>query len=233
MTRIADGDTIDVGGSDGQITVRLVAINAPDRGECYATQGLDHLIDNLNNEQVRLEVVGEDQFGRTLAHVFRGDHHVNLEMVELGLALASTPDETDPYREPILRAENEAFATKTGLWSATACGSEPPIPNVAIDPEGSVVDPPGPDDQDLAAEVLVVVNDGADPIDLSGWIIRDESTRHRFTFPSGTTIGPGGSVSVTSADARWDPGDSPVWNNDGDMALLQMPDGTVVSRWRY
>lgn len=233
VTWIADGDTIDVEGSEGPTTVRLVGINAPDRGECYAEVGLDHLIDSLKGEQVTLEVTGEDQFGRTLAHVFTGDRHVNLEMVASGLALASTPDDTDPYRQSILSAESEAFATSAGLWSATACGSDSPIPKVAIDPARSIVDPPGPDDQDLTAEVLVVVNEGAEIVDLTGWILRDESTRHRFTFPSGTTIGPGERVTISSSDHGWDPGDSPVWNNGGDMALLQMPDGTVVGRWRY
>jgi hypothetical protein len=40
-------------------------------------------------------------------------------------------------------------------------------------------------------------------------------------------------MTISSADLAWDPGGSPVWNNDGDMALLLDRDGRVVDRWRY
>lgn len=233
VTWVDDGDTIEVDRA-GQVTeVRLVAVNAPDQGECFADRALDHLVQTLRDRTVRLEVVGEDQFGRALAHVFDGDRHVNLELVEMGIVVASTPEEDDPYREAMLQAEDEAHSSGEGLWATAACGSHGPVPDVAIDPDRSTVDPVGPDDQNLGAETITIVNDGAEPIDLTGWIIRDESTRHRFTFDVGSTIGAGETLTVSSTEPGWDPGDSPVWNNGGDMALVQLPDGTVVARWRY
>lgn len=233
MTWIADGDTIDVDVDGETLTVRLVATNAPDQGECYADQGLDHLIDTLKGATVELEVVGIDQFGRTLAHVFEGTRHLNLEMVGLGLSLASTPDEDDPYRRAVLDAEESAFADGVGLWGPGACGDSNPIPDVAIDVGNSITDPPGADDEDLAAERLVIANEGTSDIDMSGWIVRDESSRHRYEFPSGFLLSPGEEFAVSSNDPNWDPGGGSVWNNGGDMALLQLPDGTVVDRWRY
>lgn len=233
VTWISDGDTIDVETDEGTITVRLVAINAPDQGECYADEGLEHLIDTLKGRQVDLEVLGVDQFDRTLAHVFTSDRHVNLEMVELGLALASSPSDDDPYGDLILEAEETAFTDATGLWSSTACGHGADRPDVVFDAENSETDPSGPDDEVPDHEVVVIVNRANAIVNVGDWIIRDESTRHRFSFTSGTTIGPGESMAVSSADPGWDPGGSSVWNNSGDMALLQLPDGTVVDRWRY
>ncbi|MFZ0013839.1 MAG: thermonuclease family protein [Acidimicrobiia bacterium] len=233
VTWVVDGDTIEVAVSGGQITVRLLAINAPDDGECFADDGLDHLIETLKGRRVSLETFGEDQYGRALAHVFMEDRHVNVEMVEMGLALASTPGEGDPYRDEILEAEQVAFEGGMGLWSAAACGSRGLLPQVVIDPELSVIDAAGPDDQNLSGETLDLVNEGADAVDTSGWILRDESSRHRFVFPLASRLERGERLRVASDDPGWDPGASPVWNNDGDMALLQMPDGTVVSRWRY
>jgi endonuclease YncB( thermonuclease family) len=230
---IEDGDTIEVETGQGTLVVRLVAVNAPDRGECYADSGLDHLIDTLRGRTVGLEVMGEDQFGRTLAHVFDGDRHVNLELVIMGLTLASTPDGGDPHRSAILGAEQTAYEEGAGLWSADACGSEGPVPEVAIVPGRSVIDPAGPDEENMGGETLVIENEGAEAVDLTGWILRDESTRHRFTFPPGVMIDPGQGLEVASSDTAWEPGDSPVWNNSGDMALLQLPDGTIVARWRY
>lgn len=241
VTWISDGDTIDVETGEGTITVRLVAINAPDQGECYSEEGLDHLIETLKGEQVGLEVAGEDQFDRVLAHVFVGDRHINLEMVDSGLAIASSPGDDDPYREAILAAEDAAFQSGTGLWSPKACGHDGPIPEVNIAGELSVVDPPGPDDEVLGMETIHVVNNGAEQVDLDGWIIRDESTRHRFVFGGRpgdqvtqlAALEPGEAFVVASDDTGWDPGGSSVWNNSGDMVLLQLPDGTVVDRWRY
>lgn len=217
----------------GEVTVRLVATNAPDRDECFYREALDHLIATLRDKEVTLEVIGIDQFDRTLAHVFEGSRHVNLEMVSNGLALASSPIEDELYAGAILDAEETAFATGTGLWGATACGASVTSEVEVVGAE-SVTDPPGPDDDVLDAELLVVVNRSDEAIvDLSGWTLRDESSRHRFTFPAGSSIGPGETLSISSADAGWSPGGEPVWNNSGDMALLQDSAGNVASRWRY
>lgn len=233
VTRVADGDTVEVVVTGEVIEVRLVAVNAPDQGECLADQALDHLVETLRDRTVRLEVVGEDQFGRTLAHLFEGDRHVNVELVETGHAFASTPDESDPHADAIVQAENEAYGSGAGIWGQDACGSHESLPTATIDSDRSTVDPAGPDDEFLDEEAVAILNDGNEAVDLSGWILRDESTRHRFTFPDGAALGPGDRVMVASSNQSWDPGDSPVWNNGGDMALLQLPDGTVVSRWRY
>ena len=171
--------------------------------------------------------------GRELAYVFQGDRNVNIELVELGLAIATTPDETASYGVEILAAEAAAHEARTGLWSNDACGQ--PLDDdveVIIDAQASVIDPPGPDDRDLSSEIVFVVNQGNESIDVSGWILRDESSRHRYVFPPGTVLVRGERFPVTSASG-WSPGGTPVWNNGGDMALLQDPNGIVISRWRY
>lgn len=232
VTWITDGDTIDVETGDGVITVRLAEINAPDSEECFYEEALDHLIDTLRDSEVTLEVVGVDQFDRTLAHVFEGDRHVNLEMVSTGLAFATSPDEGDPYGIGFIDEEERAFAARTGLWGPTACGGSESAP-VEIVPFESVSDPPGPDQDVLDEEFITIVNRADTVADLSRWTLRDESSRHRFTFPDGTAIGAGETIRVTSADPGWSPGGESVWNNDGDMALLQDPARNIVSRWRY
>lgn len=230
---IDDGDTIEVDTQDATITVRLMAINAPDRGECLAEESLDHLIATLKGERVRLEVRGTDQFGRALAYVFDGGRNVNVEMVEAGLSLASTPEADDPHGRQILDAEENAFVSGTGLWADDACGSVGTAPSIGFDPSSSTTDPIGDDSQNLAEELLTIANHGDTTVAMGGWILRDESTRHRYRFPPGFELGARESFSIRSDDPGWDPGGSPVWNNDGDMALLQLPNGTVVDRWRY
>lgn len=233
VTRVADGDSIEVDVGGVMTDVRLVGVNAPDQGECFADRARDHLAETLGGQTIRLVVMGEDQFGRTLAHVFEGDRHVNVEMIKTGLAIASSPGDGGSYALAILTAEEEAYESGTGLWSRDACGHDGPPPDVSIEADRSVVDPEGRDEENLDRETISIFNGDTETIDLTGWLLRDESTRHRFGFPSSVKLGPGERVMVASSDTGWAPGDSPVWNNDGDMALLQLPDGTVVSRWRY
>lgn len=233
VVSVVDGDTIEVRTDEGEQTVRLLATNAPERGECYAADALHHLVDTLVGSEIRLEVFGTDQFDRTLAHVFAGSRHVNLDMVTLGLSLASTPADDDPYGEAILDAERSAYADRVGLWGPEACGGGGDSPELSIAGESSQPDPDGPDDDNLHDEFIVIRNNGDTVVDLGGWAIRDESSRHRFRFADGTEIAPGHELSVSSDSPGWDPGGTPVWNNDGDMALLQKEDGAVVARWRY
>lgn len=233
VIHVNDGDTIDVEIGEGQVTVRLAAINAPELGECFHEEALDHLAQNLEGRTVRLESLGADQFERNLAHVFIDDRHVNLEMVSTGLALASTPEADDPYGPALLAAEEQAYSSGTGLWARGACGNEQAEPGLAIEPARSVPDPEGPDQEVIGSESIVIVNQLDFETELTGWVLRDESSRHRHTFPEDATIAPGQSWRVTSADPGWAPGGEPVWNNDGDMALLLDPAGNVVSRWRY
>jgi endonuclease YncB( thermonuclease family) len=233
VTAVVDGDTIEVETRDWKATVRLAGINAPDRDECLNEEASDHLAATIAGTVVSLEILGTDQFDRTLAHVFARDSHINREMVATGLALVSDPAADDPHRASLLDAEAEAVDSARRMWGADACGADGDLADVVIDPTASVPDPPGPDDTALHDEVIAIVNRSTESIDLSGWALRDTSSRHRYTFPEGTAIDPEEALAVRSDARDWDPGGTPVWNNDGDMALLLDPLGTVVSHWRY
>lgn len=212
---IHDGDTIEVTLNGSRTDIRLHGINAPDQGECYHEQATDYLIDTLKGETVTIEVVGADRFGRTLGHVYRGNADVQAGLVGRGLAIASTPDTGVGY----LDEESAAIDRGAGLWSADACDGGP-IPAMTID-----IDP--------FEESVVITNTGPDTVQLGGWTLRDESSRHRFTFPGATSISSGESMVVVSIDDGWGPGVSNVWNNDGDIGMLLDSSGRVVAFQRY
>jgi len=217
VTWIYDGDTIVVETVQDTIDVRLLDINAPEGDECFYKESLDHLISTLKGRSVTLEIRKDlDQFGRTLAYVWDGNTNVNLEMVKMGLAITTTSDSGSGFSAE----ENEAVAGEFGLWAEDACGSGP-IPNVVIAA------------LDAYEETIVIVNNESAVADLSGWTLRDESSRHRYRFPTGASLQPGDKLTIGSDDSLWDPGGSPVWNNDGDMALLLDRHGRVAHRWRY
>jgi endonuclease YncB( thermonuclease family) len=85
------------------------------------------------------------------------------------------------------RIVDGAAAARRGLWSGY-CGSSAPASVrtwVLSDPIGD----------DAGNEYLVLQNDSATPLDISGWTVRDSSLT-TFSFPAGTTIGPRDHVRV-------------------------------------
>jgi endonuclease YncB( thermonuclease family) len=232
VLEVQDGDTFLFMTAEGEVTIRLLGVNAPERDECLHDEAAPALANLLANADVGVDEHGQDQFGRTLAYVWTGDILVNLELVENGLAIATTPGETETWGADLLAAEEAAFRGETGLWAANACDPDP-VTSVDLEVDTSGHNPSGPDDQVLDFEQVAIVNRGTAMADLSGWVLRDESSSHRFRFPDGTLIEPGSALEVSSDDPGWDPGGSPVWNNDGDMALVLTPSGTVVARERY
>ena len=74
---------------------------------------------------------------------------------------------------------------------------------------------------------------------LSGWVLRDESSRNRLTFPSGTVLAPGDTVTVITGCAggtvsaiHWC-NDGAVWSNGGDTVIVSDTLGNAVIWYTY
>jgi len=196
VTWIHDGDSVVVERTDGtEVEIRLLGINAPERDECFFNEARDHLIETLEGHQVSLSVSGTDQFGRTLAYLFDDGRNVNLGLVEDGFAIATTPEGKDLVGQGLITAEARAVSEGRGLWASDSCGTGP-IPSVYI--ARVIANPPGADESNLESETVEIVNSDSQFVDLSGWMLRDESSRHRFTFQSGTGLGAGASIVVAT-----------------------------------
>lgn len=112
-TKIIDGDTFLI---EGGYSVRILGIDADERGyPCYdaAKNRLEELI---LNKEVRLEQGTEnlDQYCRYLRYVSLGNQNISLELVKEGLAVARFSPEGGKYGEKIQEAEKEAKENKTG-----------------------------------------------------------------------------------------------------------------------
>lgn len=231
---ISDGDTLDMDTADGTVEVRLVGVNAAERNECFSEEPRQYLTDELMGAEVGVGSVGIDQFGRTLANLWLNDELVNLNLVLMGLAVAAVPDETNEYGQLMIDGEEIAFQDSTGLWSPDACGASGERPAVRFDLDSSVFDPEGPDDLNIDQELIVIVNDEDTDVAMGGWTLRDNSSRNRLIF-SNLTLLPGERLEISSGCAT-DPGwcaDTPIWNNNGDLAMLLDATGRVVARARY
>lgn len=234
--RAVDGDSLE----DAEGTrYRLIGINAPDAPECLADEATDRLAELIEpGVALTTDVESEDQFERRLVYVHArpdgertdGNGLINRRMVAEGLALAIHSQPNQVYEELLFAAQAEARNSRRGMWAQDACGSGP-IARVEV--SEVVWNPPGPDEDALDLEYVVLVNDAEDPVDLTGWIVRDESTQNRFTFPDGFVLGPGEEVTVTSGNGELGFGmDTPIWNNSGDTVLVLDDQGRIVGYLR-
>lgn len=234
VARVLDGDSLVTESRGREVEVRLLGINTPERNECFADEALA-AARALVGDSVRLEGSEEDRFGRLLGYVYNSAGLlVNLELVASGYALALSTDH--PFETEFKEAETDAFRARRRRWEPEACGP-PSAGTVAI----SALEPnaPGDDTQNQNGEWIEVTNEGAARIDLGGWRIQDESSQHRFVFPSGFELEPGNAVRVLSGDGQdgssalyWNATD-PVWSNDGDTAYLLDEAGNVRDRLTF
>ncbi|PIU74949.1 MAG: hypothetical protein COS76_03370 [Candidatus Portnoybacteria bacterium CG06_land_8_20_14_3_00_39_12] len=117
VTKIIDGDTIVV---EGGYHVRILSIDADERGHpCYeqATTRLEELI---LNKKVRLEkdISDVDQYKRCLRYVFLDQKNIGLGMVEEGLAIARFYEPDIKYKNEMTLVEKTAMENKAGCkWS--------------------------------------------------------------------------------------------------------------------
>ncbi len=237
VVRIFDGDSFEADFDGRVVEVRMLGINAPERDECHGDQARERLRELIGEGEITLVADGEDtedRFGRLLRSVYNATSFVNATMVGEGHAVALQSG--DPQEAALTTLLDEAAAGGLGMWAPTACGNDAPG---GVEIAEIEYDPPGRDWENKNEEWVVLFNDTTDSIDVSGWILRDESSTHRYEFTDGETIEPAAALRVRTgcgedrgADRYWCADDA-VWSNGGDTVILQTANGTVVDWVRY
>lgn len=150
---VIDGDSFQVRGG---FRIRLVGIDAPDveTGGCFAAEAKAHLTHVLTpGSSVRVvdEVNRSDEFGRTLASVYRlpDGLFVNLALARDGFAYAAATRPSDEaYAAELPAAVREAADARRGLWSScprpSPTGRGPVVPGIPREPSNSAIETPPP-----------------------------------------------------------------------------------------
>jgi endonuclease YncB( thermonuclease family) len=115
---VTDGDTVRVlDAANVQHKVRLIGIDAPERGRPFGTVARDRLAGLAMGKAVSVRNDGRDKWGRTLGRIEVEGQDVNRQMVADGLAWHYVRYSKDAR---LAAAERDARAAKRGLWADKA-----------------------------------------------------------------------------------------------------------------
>jgi len=235
---VLDGDTLRA----GEVVYRLAGINANEvahgggtRDECLGPEARHRLGELVANGAAAV-TLGTELYGRTLAEVIAADGtFVNLLLVQEGLALAEDYGEPGPHQDLLAAAASAAKVQRVGMWGPAACGALAAVtPGLSVEVHARA--------DALTGTPEYVVVRGPPGTALGGWVLRDASASHRFTFPEGTVLPPSGELRVVTgceAEALAAEGEllwcesRGVWNDDGDTAFLLDAAGAIVATVDY
>jgi micrococcal nuclease len=112
---VTDGDTISVLRQGRAATVRLVGIDAPEKGQAYGQRAKQFAASLAFGETVTVRVSGHDRYGRLLGEVILSDgRSLNQELVRAGFAWWFRKYSRDAT---LAHLEEEAREGRRGLWA--------------------------------------------------------------------------------------------------------------------
>jgi len=242
VSKIVDGDTIEL--ITGE-SVRLLGINTPERGQPYYEESKNRLKELIEGKGVYLEgdVEDNDQYGRLLRYVFLNNENINVKMLSEGLATAYIIPPNFKYETELKQAENNARNLKTGIWTPPKKEEEENIcDNRCMGISYFKWNAEGDDCYNLNDEYVILRNNCPYSCDLTGWTIKDESSRNPYVFP-GFTLESQAMVTVytgcgTNAKTQlyWCSSGrecNAIWNNNGDTLYLRNSKGELVLNYPY
>jgi len=111
---ITDGDTADILKDGKPLRLRFAGIDTPEKGQPFGNNAKQALSDRIGGKFVRVVIQETDRYGRAIADIYDEQGHVNLWLVQQGLAWHYTAYSDDVG---LATAERDAKAGNRGLWS--------------------------------------------------------------------------------------------------------------------
>lgn len=112
VTGVLEGDLLDVGQGSHVVRIRLADIDAPEPGQRYGADARQALQALAGNRTARVQELGMDLRGYTVARVTVNGLDLGLAQLQAGLAWQSERSAVPAYQQ----AEAEARKKRKGLW---------------------------------------------------------------------------------------------------------------------
>jgi hypothetical protein len=159
---------------------------------------------------------------------------INWVSVKTRWNLTATAAEVDALESAIGTCTPATTPASLLVENVVVVTTLPPVPTTTAAPVAG----PGPGQVVLVScnarsEKVVISNPGGSAADLAGFVLHDEGRKHETTLGQWGTLAAGTNLTVVSGEEAvegqgqvvWKRQN--VWNNDGDIANLIAPDGTV------
>ncbi|HEU5254310.1 MAG TPA: thermonuclease family protein [Solirubrobacterales bacterium] len=126
VTRVVDGDTIEVRLDGAVEDVRYIGVDTPETVkpdtpvQCFGPQAsaFNHRLVEGARLRLIFGVERHDVYGRLLAYAYLGERMVNAELLRRGLARTLTIPPNDRFAGRFERLERAAARAGRGLWGA-------------------------------------------------------------------------------------------------------------------
>jgi len=116
VTKVIDGDTIEVRRLGKIVRVRLWGIDTPEWQQGFSREAREFTRRRLAGRQVELRVKTWDAYGRLVAMVMVDGNPLNEELLREGLAWVHIYYCKEPICRQWRQLENEAKRDRRGLW---------------------------------------------------------------------------------------------------------------------
>lgn len=143
VTRVIDGDTIEVKFEEKTEKVRLIGVDTPEtvhpeKGEQpFGKEASNYTKSRLDGNTIELEfdIQERDQYGRLLAYVWIGSEHFNATLLKEGYAVLSTWPPNVKYVDEFTKYQTQAREAKKGLWGIAEISNQYRVGNYEINPD--------------------------------------------------------------------------------------------------
>lgn len=133
VSKVVDGDTIDVIMNGQKKRVRLIGMNTPETVDprrpvqCFGKEASNHARELLSGKTIYLEAdptqANTDKYNRLLRYVWLdAETNFNKLMIADGYAYEYTYDIPYKYQIEFKQAQQSAENAQRGLWSPSTCG---------------------------------------------------------------------------------------------------------------
>ncbi len=175
VTKVIDGDTIEVNIQGTSAKVRLLDINTPEKNQPSYEEAKAFLKNKIEGKEVLLEKGKEnkDKYGRLLRYVFLGDEFMNELLLKEGFANFYSY-QNSRYSKKLKEAEQQARREEREIW-------EKSIHPCSLCLVLSGIETGGEDDCQPGKESVTLENQCPFSCNLDQWTLKDAAS-HRYTF---------------------------------------------------
>jgi endonuclease YncB( thermonuclease family) len=113
VSRVVDGDTIELKSDGERYKIRLAGIDTPEKDQPWGKEAKKALSSKVKRKDITVDVVDKDRYGRLVGKIYLDDRYINKELVAEGYAWVYRQYTTDPL---LLINEGAARLNDTGLW---------------------------------------------------------------------------------------------------------------------